>query len=329
MQQRLAGLDALRGIAAIVVVLFHLGLPIHGAHLAVDFFVMLSGFVMARTYEERLRDGALGAGAFLAKRYRRLWGWMALGTTMGLLAVLGEYGWSGELGLAWVLMLALVPAVNLPATPYLLNLPLWSITYELVANAAHALGLARLGKAGLALVALACALGLAWIILAAGFPRGGFAEYHWLVLPRVGLAYVLGILVYRLWGDKPPLRVPFAVALLLLPAYVAAVWLWPWQWAPLAFVLLLAPLMMFGGMAARFASPRGLELATLLGAMSFPLYALHYPAIRLLRLEWGWVVLAAIGVAIWAWHRRARLIPATRNMALAALAFGRGSGVTY
>lgn len=320
MQKRLPGLDALRGIAAIVVVLFHLGLPIHGAHLAVDFFVMLSGFVMARTYEQRLRDGSLGAGAFMKARYKRLWGWMALGTTLGLLAALGEYGWSGDLGLAWLLMVALVPAVNLPAAPYLLNLPLWSIVYELVANAAHALGLVRLRKAGLAWMAALCALALAAIIVTSGFPRGGFAEYHWLVLPRVGLAYVLGVLCYRLWGDSPPLVVPFSVAALALPVYVLAVWLVPWQFAPLAFVLVLAPLMLFGGMQARFDSPRRLELASLLGAVSFPLYALHYPAIRLLRLEWGWAVLAVVGLAIWWRYRGGGKMPA-----FAVPSFKRGS----
>lgn len=328
MDQRLPGLDALRGIAAIMVVLFHLGLPIAGAHLAVDFFVMLSGFVMARTYEARLRSGGLGAGNFLARRYRRLWGWMALGTTIGLLAAVAEYGWSGELGLAWLLMLALVPAVNMSATPYLLNLPMWSIVYELVANAVHALGLVRLGRAGLALLALACALALAAIINTAGFPRGGFAEYHWLVLPRIGLAYVLGVLVCRLWGDRPPLHVPFAAAALALPAYVVAAALVPWQFAPLVFVLVLSPLMLLGGIGARFASPRAAELASLLGAASFPLYALHYPAIRLLRQEHGWLALAAVGLGLWLWHKRAMLVPAATGMALARQPFGRGSAAT-
>ncbi len=307
MTDRLPGLDALRGLAAIVVVAFHLGLPIVGAHLAVDFFFMLSGFVMARTYEVRLRDGSLGAGRFFAKRYRRLWGWMALGTSIGLLAALGQYGFSGELALAYALMLAMVPALNVASAPYLLNMPLWSIVYELVANAAHGLGLARMGNRGLALLALLCAVGLGWTIAAAGFPRGGFAEYHWLVLLRVGLAYVLGILVWRLWGDTPPLRVPFALSFVALPAYVGAVYLWPWEYAPLAFIVLLAPLMMFGGMRARFESARTLEAATKLGALSFPLYAVHYPAIQLLRLDWGPAALAAIAIAWVLWRRRARL----------------------
>lgn len=310
MDQRLPGLDALRGLAAIVVVAFHLGLPIVGAHLAVDFFFMLSGFVMARTYEARLRAGSLGAGRFFAKRYQRLWGWMALGTGIGLVAAIKTYGFSTDLGLAALLMLALLPAINLPAAPYLLNMPLWSIVYELIANAVHGLGLARMGKGALVVLATLCALGLGWAIAISGFPRGGFAEYHGLVLLRVGLAYTMGILICRLWGDTPPLRVPFALSFAALPAYVLAVWIWPWQFAPLLFVVLLAPLMMFGGMRARFASPAALEAATKLGAISFPLYATHYPAIQLLGCDGGPALLAGIGLAIgmgyW-WRRIPRL----------------------
>lgn len=316
MEQRLPGLDALRGLAAIVVVLFHLGLPIAGAHLAVDFFFMLSGFVMARTYEARLREGTLRAGRFFAKRYRRLWGWMALGTSIGLVAALGRYGVSGELALAYALMLAMVPALNVASAPYLLNTPLWSIVYELVANAAHGLGLARMGKGALVLVAAACALGLGWAISVAGFPRGGFPEYHWLVLLRVGLAYVLGVLVWRLWGDAPPVRVPFALSFAVLPAYVLAVYLWPWDFAPLVFILLLSPLMLFGGMRARFDSMSAQEAARVLGAASFPLYAVHYPAIQLLQLDWGPMALAAIGVGFVLWHQRVRLAAAPVSKAL-------------
>jgi len=304
----------LRGLAAIVVVAFHLGLPIAGAHLAVDFFFMLSGFVMARTYEARLRDGTLGTGHFFAKRYKRLWGWMALGTCLGFLAALGQYGFSAQLSLGFALTLAMVPALNIASAPYLLNMPLWSIIYELVANAAHGLGLARMGNGALLAVVALCAVGLGWAIVLVGFPRGGFPEYHWLVLLRVGLAYVLGILIWRLWEDAPPVKVPFALSFAILPGYVALFYFWPWQFAPVAFVLLLAPLMMFGGMSARFSSPRSAEWATTLGAISFPLYAVHYPAIQLLKLDWGPVVLAAVGLAIWLWHRRAsfsiRHIPA-------------------
>ena len=306
MQDRLYGLDALRGMAAIVVVVFHLGLPVEGAHLAVDFFFMLSGFVMARTYEARLQQRLISGWRFLAKRYKRLWGWMALGTIIGLLAVWGDRGFSTDLAVTFALMMAMLPAFNMAETPYLLNQPLWSIVYELVANAFHAIVLVHLNKLALLIVAALCAIGLAWAISAHGFPRGGFPEYHWLTLLRVGLAYILGIVLWRMWGDTPPLRIPFGAAFAALPAYVLMVWVWDWAYAPLVFILVLAPLMMMGGLNIRITSAKTREAAALLGAMSFPLYAVHYPAIQLLQHSWGFPVLAIIGAGLWLRYGRPR-----------------------
>lgn len=93
---RLAGLDALRGIAALVVVIGHVFLARDGAEhgrpwIAVDVFFALSGYVTARTYEARLgRD--LSAGGFLAARLRRLWPVMAVGALLGFV-LLGHGRW--------------------------------------------------------------------------------------------------------------------------------------------------------------------------------------------------------------------------------------------
>src|SRR5690606_9603166 len=90
MAGRLHGLDALRGVASILVLCFHvIGLfgqwrVFDRAWLAVDFFFMLSGFVMARTYESAMRDKRLGAIAFFRVRYRRLWAPVAFGTMLGI-----------------------------------------------------------------------------------------------------------------------------------------------------------------------------------------------------------------------------------------------------
>ncbi|MEM6586333.1 MAG: acyltransferase [Pseudomonadota bacterium] len=312
------GLDALRGLAAIAVLVLHLGAPLHGAHLAVDFFFMLSGFVMARTYEARLASGSMGPLAFMAKRYRRLWGWMALGTSMGFVALILTHGMSYDLWIAFALMAALLPAFNMAATPYLLNLPLWSIVYELVANAAHALGLARLGKRGLALVALACFAGLVWATLTMGFPRAGMVQYHWVTLFKVGASYTMGVLIWRLWGDKPPIKVPLAAALAALPAYCLVVYLWHLPAAPLVFVAVIAPLMMFGGMGARITNPKRAEMASALGDLSFPLYAVHVPAIMLLQAPGGPILCAGIGLATWLWLLRERWRRAPAKVASAA-----------
>lgn len=301
MNNRLLGLDALRGLAAIVVVLFHMGLPIGGAHLAVDFFFMLSGFVMARTYEERLTTGQISPFSFMQKRYKRLWGWMAFGTSIGLLAYVLKDGASVELVFSFALMMALVPALNVPAAPYFLNVPLWSIVYELVANLCHALGLARMGKKGLAGFALVCFAGLAWATHTAGFPRGGFVEYHWLTLFKVGASYTMGILIWRLSGDIPPIKVPFSAAFAALPVYCLCVYLWNPPYAPLVFVAVIAPLMMFGGMNAVIPHGASARWASALGDVSFPLYAVHYPIIMLITLPGGGLMVTAIGLLTWAW----------------------------
>src|ERR1041384_6138813 len=75
--KRFLGLDGLRGVCALTVLLFHAANlfdqgPIfqHG-YLAVDMFFLMSGFVIAFIHEERLRSG-MGLIAFLRIRARRL-----------------------------------------------------------------------------------------------------------------------------------------------------------------------------------------------------------------------------------------------------------------
>lgn len=78
--QRFLVLDAWRGICACFVALFHFGSTSHiqnlpllrNAYLFVDFFFVLSGFVIFASYEEKLKRG-FGAGRFLLLRFGRLY----------------------------------------------------------------------------------------------------------------------------------------------------------------------------------------------------------------------------------------------------------------
>src|SRR5438552_16908910 len=73
-------LDSWRGIAACLVALFHLdaychlyGVPfLRNSWLLVDFFFVLSCFVIAANYQQRLCDG-FGVGRFLFLRLGRLY----------------------------------------------------------------------------------------------------------------------------------------------------------------------------------------------------------------------------------------------------------------
>jgi peptidoglycan/LPS O-acetylase OafA/YrhL len=79
---RFTALDGWRGISAMIVLLFHaggafawsgsdLGL-VKGANLFVDYFFVLSGFVIGHTYDDRI-DDMRSAGVFLVRRFGRLW----------------------------------------------------------------------------------------------------------------------------------------------------------------------------------------------------------------------------------------------------------------
>lgn len=77
---RFLTLDSLRGVCALAVALFHYPIVsdvsgnafVRGAYLFVDFFFVLSGFVIAKAYEGRLAaDGA--KASFLIKRFGRIW----------------------------------------------------------------------------------------------------------------------------------------------------------------------------------------------------------------------------------------------------------------
>ena len=72
-------LDGLRGVAAIIVVTFHLTEPLGTGHLdilvnhgylAVDFFFLLSGFVMGYAYDDRWNK--MSVGSFFKRRIVRL-----------------------------------------------------------------------------------------------------------------------------------------------------------------------------------------------------------------------------------------------------------------
>lgn len=281
MNGRLTGLDFLRGVAAIAVLILHafyLGkvdiyIP---ANLAVDFFFLLSGFVLARAYEHRM-----DAVSFVAARFRRLWPLIALGSTLGAL----HWLWIGEppekvaVHLAWALLL--LPYVNLYFT---LNTPAWSITFELFANAVHAVFLKRLSPTILALIGFAC---FCFIAGTRREPEGAFGPEFFLGFPRVLASYCIGVALYRWLGDAP--RGHPIIALLGIPAMIGLAALLPPELR--ALPILLSPLVLLSGLS--FQS----RIGAFLGALSFPLYAVHWPIMKAL-IQQGMHWLAATLVAV-------------------------------
>ena len=143
------GLHSLRGLAAVAVLLFHakavFGIQLApSGYLAVDLFFILSGFVIAHSYDPRFEAG-LSARTFIIARAARFWPLFALGTGFGAAWLVLEniasppaaLSISEVLGFS-ALALAYVPApVAGDLVP--LNVPAWSLFFELIVNAGFAL----------------------------------------------------------------------------------------------------------------------------------------------------------------------------------------------
>lgn len=273
--QRLVGLDALRGVAALCVFAFHLevifgvGFASGRLYLAVDFFFILSGFVMAYTYESRFANG-LGPIAFLSARYRRFFVPMAIGTALGLLTVWGQIGspLAALAGAFWgILLLPLFFGPGYQAFPY--NTPAWSIFAELVANFVHIALLRHLRVKSLFAISITAAVVVATRC-------SGLNSTDWLGIPRILIAYPLGIAIFRLFGTRQSLPASLGLGLVAFPLIADLANLG--FWADFAFALLIGPVALLAGLAGSSNA-----LLRYFGDISFPLYAVHLPIFYIVR----------------------------------------------
>ncbi|MEO7126354.1 MAG: acyltransferase family protein [Nakamurella sp.] len=112
-KQWIGGLDGLRAIAVVAVVLFHLNPGyLSGGFLGVDLFFVISGYLITRLLlAERLRSGRIGLGQFYLRRIRRL-----LPAVVALLAVASTIGYA-----AWPDQRPTLPDSALSSLGYLTN----------------------------------------------------------------------------------------------------------------------------------------------------------------------------------------------------------------
>ena len=237
---RLPMLDALRGVAALGILLYHLRhLLAHSwladrLYLFVDVFFLLSGFVMAHYAEPRLAQGWSVEG-FMRARLRRLWPMMAMGIIGGALAFATVYGAGQIVQIAYLGLLALIfmPTFVSAGLIFPLNGPQWSLFWELLANLAHALVLRRLPDRALLAVAGVFGLGVilgAWLT-GCGCSGPNLSNWLWAV-PRVGWPYVLGIWMGRQWQTREHQR-----------AYRRVLVGWAWGLVVMLACLTLLPLL--------------------------------------------------------------------------------------
>jgi peptidoglycan/LPS O-acetylase OafA/YrhL len=281
---RLPQLDALRAIAAVFVLLHHYDLafgdvPVfQHAWMAVDFFFLLSGFVLSAGVGHRCQDTRSGL-TFVADRIGRLWPVMAVATAIGFAVAWWDHGLTRGIMTSLALALLLIPSLTPRAGIFPLNGPQWSLMFELIANAVHALVLWRLRTRMLLIVAAASWLGLVAVAWSKGEMAYGPMCPGWqLAVLRIGYAYTLGCVMGRhapqiaRWVKAPWWLSIVLLGLLLLRPGRDQLIDGGWDVA----TLLAFPLLLALGLSGR--PPRTLHrMMSIAGAASWPLYAFHSP----------------------------------------------------
>jgi len=284
---RLPLLDGLRGVAAICVMLYHVGnifvvyTPFARSYLFVDFFFLLSGFVLTLSAEPKLNSGWT-AVHFMQARFRRLWPVIAVGAIVGALRYGSVIGWESVPSLL-LLALLMMPALHMGGGLFPLNGTHWSLFYELLANMLHALLLRRLRQRALFLLVVALGIAFAWTILAAGSnSQGPFVNHFLYALPRLTFSYSLGVLIARYWRQKSHRQIiSWEIALVLPILILTLITQLSFDIAIVdATITLIGLPILFWLAATSKPANRAIPMLNWLGSISFPLYALHLPIIR-------------------------------------------------
>lgn len=315
-------LDGLRGVAAILVIWYHFfegfaksptdQMMNHG-YLAVDFFFVLSGFVIGYAYDDRWSRG-MTAGRFMLRRIIRLHPMVVLSVILGSVAFLlqGCVKWDGTpvslsaVSLALVLGLFLLPAwpesfheVRGNGEMFPLNGPSWSLFFEYIGSFLYAIWIHKLSVRQLKSLTAACGIGLScWAL----FNMSG--SYHmgvgWSVIDhglfgglfRLMFSFSAGLLIQRNFKPRA-IKGAFwlcsvLIASVLCVPYVGGPDVSAWNGLYDALcALFVFPLIVYVGAGGKTTDKLSGRICEFLGNLSYPVYIIHYPVMYLF-YAWVW-----------------------------------------
>ena len=313
-------LDGLRGVAAIMVIIFHLyeifsagdhhKQIINHGYLAVDFFFLLSGFVIGYAYDDRWEKMTLKG--FFKRRLIRLHPMIILAMIIGAIA----FYFSASPILfphihevpVWKLLLVMVIGFTLiPVSGNLeirgwgemhpLNGPAWSLFFEYIANILYALFIRKFSNKVLSFFVFLA--GLATIYLAV-FGKNGDVIGGWsfdATQLRVGFTRLLypffaGLLLSRI--AKPgSIKNGFLWSSLLIIAIFSFPRIGGYEhnWINGIYdsvsIIILFPFVVYIGASGNIKGKWGNKVCRFLGDISYPVYIIHYPLIYIYS---SWVV---------------------------------------
>ena len=323
-------LDGLRGVAALMVIWYHvfegfctssMDQFLNHGYLAVDFFFMLSGFVVGYAYDDRWGSGGLTFKGFARRRLIRLHPMLLMGMLIGVVTYIiqGCVHWDGtHVSGHWVAIAAVLSCFFVPAYPgaghevrgngemFPLNGPSWSLFFEYIANILYALWLRRLSTRALIVWVCLSGIGLACYALGnmSGFHHLGvgwtLADYGFIGgLLRVGFSFSLGMLMARVFR---PLKVRGAfwicsvaiIGLLAVPFMGMDGAMWTNALYDVTCVVLLFPIILYVGASGVTSDSRSSAECDFLGKISYPVYIIHYPFMYLF-YAWVWAEELAFG----------------------------------
>lgn len=332
---RYAILDGLRGVAALVVILFHgfeTYIPFFGTqhinhgYLAVDFFFVLSGFVIGYAYDDRW--DRMSTWSFFKRRLIRLHPMVVAGTLFGAcLFFFGESDYFSLIGgtepwkffLCIVLGLLMIPAgtgldIRGWGETNSLNGPNWSLTFEYIGNILYAFVLRRLPTVVLGMLCVASAfltmnLALGWDVF--GFfaqPKydviGGWSitpDQVYVGFSRLLYPFLCGLLISRLLpkfitkenpsGSPLGIRGGFWWASLLLVVLFAVPQIGGKSCVAdglyqVFAIVVMFPVIVLIGAGSKTTDKRSAKWCETLGNLSYPLYITHFP---LMYMQMAWV----------------------------------------
>ena len=327
-------LDGLRGIAALMVVIFHLfetyskgaafQIVNHG-YLAVDFFFVLSGFVVGYAYDDRWDK--MTTWGFFKRRLTRLHPMVIAGTLVG--AALFFFSGNAfpqtqevelwKFALCLVMGLLIIPCGNgLDIRGWgelnSFNGPVWTLTLEYIGNILYAFIFRRLPKIALAILCACCAfftldLTLGWNVFGL-LPEpqynviGGWSltpDQIYIGFSRLLYPFLCGLLISRILpahrnegnpsGSPIHLKGGFwwcglvIVILLAMPCIGGKQGVADGLYQALC-ILLLFPVIVLAGAGSKTTDARSTAICKWLGGISYPIYITHYPLIYM-QMDWA------------------------------------------
>jgi peptidoglycan/LPS O-acetylase OafA/YrhL len=310
-------LDGLRGVAAILVVAFHifethstshLDQIINHGYLAVDFFFLLSGFVVGYAYDDRW--GSMTIGGFFRRRLVRLQPMVVMGMIIGALCFYFQDSamWPAihtvPVGRMLLIMLIGFTLIPVPISMDIrgwqemhpLDGPGWSLFFEYIANILYGLFVRKFSKTMLSILVILAGAALVQYAVTSktGDVIGGWsldALQLRIGFTRMMYPFFAGLLLSRI--VKPTrIRNSFFWCSLLLVAFFAIPriggreHLWMNGLYDSLTIILVFPLIVYmgasGAMTGKFAS----RVCRFLGDISYPIYITHY---ALIYIYTGWV----------------------------------------